>query len=105
MKKVKVTQLEKQVLESIANGMYAELGFSDIGPTEVQSETGIEMKKLRGVLGSLVKKELIDIDRREDEGYKNNINRWIIYLMSEVQGLVPHWVEDENLEPVQLIVG
>ena len=105
MKKVKVTQLEKQVLESIANGMYAELGFSDIGPTEVQSETGIEMKKLRGVLGSLVKKELIDIDRREDEGYKNNINRWIIYLMGEVQGLVPHWVEDEDLEPVQLIVG
>jgi predicted transcriptional regulator of viral defense system len=96
MKNIKVTKLEKQVLEALASGMYAELGYSDMGIADVASDTGLDRKILRGVAGSLEKKGLISIDNREYEGYKNQINMHIWYLTSETQGLVEHWVGQED---------
>lgn len=100
MRKVElqVTKLESKVLKSLADEMYAEFGFSDVGPTEIESKTKIKMRSLRGVLGSLVKKGLIFIDHREDEGYKNRPSMWICYLSGDANGLVKHWREDSNVE-------
>ena len=99
-----LTQLEKQVLQAIADSMYAEWGFSDIGATDVARDTKIDIKSLRGVLSSLVKKSLIQLEDRSDHfGYKANDPSWepIIYLDNEAQGLVEHWVEESGgeLEP------
>jgi len=98
MKTIKVTELEKKVLEALANEMYAEWCFSDAGLEEVQSETKLPVNILRGVAGSLVKKGLLDIDDREDEGYKNNPNMHIWYLRGAAEGLVEHWVEESDGE-------
>jgi hypothetical protein len=92
MKTIQVTKLEKQVLEALASGMYAELGYSDMGIAEVAEDTGLDRKILRGVAGSLEKKGLISIDDRESEGYKNKMDMHIWYLTSETQGLVDKWV-------------
>ena len=100
MEAIKVTQLEKQVLESLANNMYAELGFSDAGYPELREDTGLTNKVLRGVVSSLVQKGLIDI--WEGDCHKN-VDMHIIYLTEKTQGLVPHWVEEEGLVPVRLI--
>ena len=104
MNQIKVTQLEKTVLEALASEMYAELGFSDAGLPEVVKRTGLSPNVIRGVAGSLVKKGLIDIDDRE--GCPADVQRissnHIWYLRSEVEGLVPHWIE-EGADPVQLI--
>lgn len=105
MKTIKVTELEKQVLEALENSMYAELGFSDAGLDEIEEITGLSANVIRGVGASLVKKGLVNIDKREDEGYNNQPRMFIWYLTEKTQGLVPHWVEEENIEPVQLIVG
>lgn len=99
-----LTQLEKQVLQTIADNMYAEWGFSDVGATEIAQDTKIEIKVLRGVLSSLVKKSLIEVEDRSDHGgYVANDPSWepIIYLKNEAQGLVAEWVEESNgeLEP------
>ena len=102
---IKVTELEKQVLEALAGNTYAELGYSDVGFPELREGTGKDNKVLRGVVSSLVKKGLVEVDEREDEGYGNNTDMHIIYLTHLTQGLVPHWVEEEKLVPVQLIVG
>jgi hypothetical protein len=96
MKNIKVTKLEKQVLEVLAQGMYAELGYSDMGIVEVAEGTGLDRKVLRGVAGSLEKKGLISIDDRSGEGYKNQINMHIWYLTPATQGLVEHWVGQED---------
>ena len=107
MKTITVTKLEKQVLEALASGMYAELGYSDMGIVEVAEETGLDRKVLRGVAGSLQKKGLISIDDRESEGYKNQMDMHIWYLTSETQGLVDKWVgqsEWYNPEPVQKVL-
>lgn len=101
---IKVTQLEKQVLEALAKNMYAELGFSDAGYLELREDTGLTNNTLRGVIGSLVKKEMVYVDDRVDEGYGNNTDMHIIYLTEKTDGLVKHWVEEEGLQPIQLIV-
>lgn len=99
-----LTELEKQVLKSIADSMYAEWGFSDVGATDIARATKIEIKVLRGVLSSLVKKSLIEVEDRSDHGgYVANDPSWepIIHLRGEAQGLVEHWVEESGgeLEP------
>jgi len=93
---IRVTKLEKQVLEALADGMYAELGFSDMGIEEVQEDTGIPRNILRGVAGSLEKKGLISIDDREGEGYKNRTEMHIWYLTERTLGLVEHWIGLES---------
>jgi len=96
-----LTELEKQVLQCIADCMYAEWGFSDIGATDVARETGIETKVVRGVISSLVKKKLVQVEDRTDHvGYRANDPSWepIIYLDNEAQGLVEHWVENNEGE-------
>lgn len=109
MKEIKVTALEKKVLEALAKGMYAELGFSDMGIEEVAEDSGIPHNILRGVAGSLEKKGLISIDDREGEGYKNKTSMHIWYLTSQTQGLVQSWVgqnswNSEVVEPVTLSI-
>ena len=105
MKTIKVTPKEKQVLESLAQNMYAELGFSDVGFPELRKDTGLTNNILRGVVSSLIKKNLIDIDDRRDEIDINHrdVDNHIIYLTEKTQGLVPHWIEEGDLEPLMLI--
>jgi len=102
MKTIKVTPKEKQVLESLAKNMYAELGFSDVGFPELRKDTGLTNKVLRGVVSSLIKKDFIDIDDRRDEMDVDhrNVDMHIIYLTSKTRGLVPHWAEEEGIEPL-----
>lgn len=106
MQTIKVTQLEKQVLESLAGNMYAEIGFSDVGFPELRDGTGLTNNVLRGVVSSLIKKQLITVDdRKGDWGIDHrDVDMHIIYLTEKTQGLVPHWVEEESLVPVQLII-
>ena len=83
MKKVIFTDLEEKVLKFFIDGLYAEPGFSDISPKDISKNTGIEMKVLRGVLASLVKKGVIFIE--ENQGYD------IVYLEESFYHLHPEW--------------
>jgi hypothetical protein len=98
MKTIQVTKLEKQVLEALAKGMYAELGFSDVGYPELREDTGLTNKVLRGVVGSLSKKGLVSVDDREGSWGidSKDVDMHIIYLTNETQGLVEDWVGDSN---------
>jgi len=83
MKKLIFTDLEEKVLKCLIDGLYAEPGFSDISPKDISKNTGIEMKVLRGVLASLVKKGIILIE--ENQGYD------IVYLDERFYHLHPEW--------------
>ena len=103
-----LTELEKQVLQAVVNAMYAEWGFSDVGATDIARATKIEMKVLRGVLSSLVKKSLLDIEDRSDNiGYRANDPSWepIIYLNGDAQGLVEKWVEESGGQLEPAVIG
>ena len=90
MKETQFTTLEKQVLDSFIEELYAEPGFSDVSPRDLVKPTGIKMSSLRGVLGSLTKKGVIDIIDKEDLGSSDDI----IYLNEDYFYLHPEWSKE-----------
>lgn len=97
MRQIKnLTELETKVLNAVAGGMYAEWGFSDYGFAELTDELELSTKVLRGVVSSLIKKDLVRVE--DDKHYD------IIYLWDDAQGLVKHWVEENpELEASEII--
>jgi DNA-binding IscR family transcriptional regulator len=57
-----LTELETKTLTTFIGGLYAEPGFSDVDVNDLSSELEIPTKVLRGVLGSLVKKNIVSIE-------------------------------------------
>jgi len=58
-----VTKNEFNILEVISSMMYAELGFSDVNIDSFLKEMeNPDIKIIRGILGSLKKKDLINIE-------------------------------------------
>jgi len=98
-----LTEMEKQVLQSLADSMYAEFGFSDVGASDLSGDTKIEMKTIRGVIASLVKKGLVyAYDRSDNYGYVKGDSGWepILYLCNDAQALVEDWQEDMGFKAV-----
>jgi len=91
MTTIKVTKLEKLVLEALAKEMYAEFTFSDVDINDMVRETKLSANVLRGVASSLIKKGFLMID---DNGCTGSDRHYIWYLDHEAQTLVPHWIED-----------
>lgn len=84
------TQLEDQVLTAFIKELYAEPGFSDVSPQDLSEWTKIPMNKLRGVLSSLIQKEVITIWDKEDLGSDADI----VYLQEAFFYLHPEWSKE-----------
>lgn len=106
MKTIAVTQLEKEVLEALAGEMYAECGFSDAGLGEVVESSGLPVNVVRGVMSSLIKKDLLYVWNRENDWGVNARDPYmhIWYLTDKTKGLVSEWVREGEVEAVELIV-
>jgi predicted DNA-binding transcriptional regulator len=83
-----LTELETKTLDTFIGGLYAEPGFSDVDVNDIASELGISTKIIRGALGSLVKKGIVQVETN-DSGYD------IIYLDTKYWPLVnENWAEE-----------
>lgn len=82
-----LTEKETIVLLEFIDQLYAEPGFSDVSPQDLQEYTQIPMSSLRGVLGSLVKKDIISIMDKEDQYSEADI----VYLNESFYYLHPEW--------------
>ena len=91
-----VTELEKTVLESLISQLYAEPGFSDVDARDIANDTGIETRIIRGVLSSLVKKGIVQLEETSTYGAKEQFV--IIYLNSEYWGLHPQWSAEAGFQ-------
>jgi hypothetical protein len=87
MKNLKLAQLEQQVLESLISQLYAEPGYSDVDHNDISRDIKVDVKLVRGALGSLVRKDIIGIDIN-DSGYR------IIYLNQSYWYLHPEWSKE-----------
>jgi ribosomal protein S25 len=85
--KLELTELESKVLNELISGLYAEPGFSDVSPSDLSEGTGIKMNVLRGVLGSLSKKDVINVEDKKYLGSSDDI----VYLNSSHWHLHPQW--------------
>ncbi len=82
-----LTEKEVIVIDQFINELYAEPGFSDVSPQDLAQSTKIPMNSLRGVLGSLTKKNIIYIEDKEYLGTTADI----VYLNEEFYYLHPEW--------------
>ena len=87
MKNLKLAQLEEQVLGSLISQLYAEAGYSDVDAKDIAHHIKVDIKSVRGSLGSLVRKGIIGIDGN-DSGYQ------IIYLNQDYWYLHPQWSKE-----------
>jgi len=81
---LKLTSLEEKFIKSLISQLYAEPGYSDVTVTEIAQDTGISSRVLRGVQGSLIKKDIIS-------AYDNGAGFVIIYLEEKYWNLHPQW--------------
>jgi hypothetical protein len=86
---INITQLEDQVLEALIDGLYAEPHFSDVDVNDIAQTLKMSTKTIRGVLGSLSKKNIISIDDN-GAGYE------IIYLNEHHWYLHPTWCSEKE---------
>lgn len=87
MKNLNLTQLEEKVLTALIGGLYAEEGFSDVDANDIAQWIKVDIKSVRGSVGSLVRKGIIDIDAN-GSGYQ------IIYLRPNYYYLHPEWSKE-----------
>lgn len=91
MENLNLTELETKTLTALIQGLYAEPGFSDVDAQDLVNMTNIDKKSIRGVLASLVKKDIITID-------DNGAGFQIIYLNLKFWYLHPKqsWKEEAD---------
>ena len=85
-KKYNLTAKESQMLSAFINELYAEPGFSDVSPQDLQQITGISKRSYKGVLGSMAKKGILYVEDKKWLGSDADI----VYLID--QDLHPEWV-------------
>lgn len=86
MKNLNLTQLEEQVLNSLISQLYAEPGYSDVDANDIARDIKVDIKSVRGSVGSLVRKHIIGTD--------DNGEYVIIYLNEAYYYLHPEWSKE-----------
>jgi len=90
MENLNLTELETKTLTALIDNLYAEPGFSDVDANDLSRYTKIPMKVIRGVIGSLIKKDIVWV---EDNG-----EYVIIYLSMQFWYLHPNKIWKEQAE-------
>lgn len=93
-----LTEMEKQVLTALIDGLYAEAGFSDVDAKDLSKATNIPTTSIRGVLSSLVQKKICFIDNAKDNGCGYDL----VHLTRSYYGLHPRWSKEEELELIEI---
>ena len=88
-KQYSLTEKESIMLSAFVNELYAEEGFSDVSPQELQEITGISKNSYKGVLGSLAKKNVLYIEDKKYLGTEMDI----VYLVDT--DLHPKWYQEK----------
>jgi DNA-binding MarR family transcriptional regulator len=85
---INLTELEQTLLTEFIGSLYAEEGYSDVDAKDLAHGTGIDIKIVRGALGSLVKKGIVSVETMQnwgEEAYQ------IIYLNEDYYYMHPRW--------------
>ena len=88
-KQYSLTEKESIMLSAFVNELYAEEGFSDVSPQELQQITGIAKNSYKGVLGSLAKKNVLYVEDKKYLGTEMDI----VYLVDT--DLHPKWHQEK----------
>jgi hypothetical protein len=99
---IKLTQLEAQVLKSLIDNLYAEAGFSDVDARDIADNIKVNIKSVRGALGSLVKKGIVFIESTDT--FNSNDIFEIIYLNPAHYYLHPEWKNEREWNENEILI-
>lgn len=99
---IELTQLETQVLKSLISGLYAEVGFSDVDAKDIAEWTNTPIQSVRGALGSLVKKGIVQLEETESWGSPDAY--MIIYLNRNHYYLHPEWKNEREWNENEILI-
>jgi len=91
---INLTDLEQKLLTELIGSLYAEEGFSDVDAKDLAHGTGINIKIVRGALGSLVKKGIVSIEQTDNWGAEEQFQ--LIYLNEDYWHMHPRWGKDQG---------
>jgi len=91
---VSLTEKETAVLNALIKNLYAEPGFSDVCAKDLANSTGIPVKQVRGVIASLVKKDIVWV---AEEDKFCGIPA-LVYLSEDNYWRHPKWGKEEGQE-------
>ena len=91
---INLTELEQTLLTELIGSLYAEEGFSDVDAKDLAHGTGINIKIVRGALGSLVKKGIVSIEQTDNWGADEQFQ--LIYLNEDYYYMHPRWGKDKG---------
>jgi len=100
---IELTQLEAQVLKSLISGLYAEAGFSDVDAKDIAEWINTPIKSVRGALGSLVKKGIVQIEET-DKWNSADTTYMIIYLNPDHYYLHPEWKNEREWNENEILI-
>ena len=89
MKNLNLTELETTLLTAFIGHLYAEEGFSDVEASDLARWTKTDIKIVRGVLSSLIKKGVVYIFQQQGQSQNDFIQ--IIHLEEKHYNLHPEW--------------
>ena len=94
------TNKESTVLQALIDGLYAEPGFSDVTISDLVATTDLTMESVKGVLGSLTKKEAVfsDDEYRVSTDSGEMDGEVIIYLGYDFHKYHKEWAADDGIE-------
>jgi DNA-binding MarR family transcriptional regulator len=90
---INLTDLEQKLLTEFIGNLYAEEGYSDVDAKDLAHGTGIDIKIVRGALGSLVKKGIVSVETMQNWGEEAY---HIIYLNEDYYYMHPRWGKDQG---------
>jgi len=94
---IELTQLEAQTLKNLIDNLYAEAGFSDVDARDIADNIKVNIKSVRGALGSLVKKGIVTIEN-------NGAGFDIIYLNPAHYYLHPSWKNEREWNENEILI-
>lgn len=92
---VELTSRENKLINALVSLLYAEPGFSDIDCADLAKATKMKVDEVKGLVGSLVKKELAFTAKTETGGDKEYE---LVYLAPMAWSLHPSWKEESEFE-------
>jgi len=80
LQKLGLTEMEQDAMQALILNLTEEPSYTSVNVEDLSGATGIDTKKMRGVLASLVKKGIIYIDKGGSELELINLNKDFWYL-------------------------
>lgn len=93
---ISLTTKENKLLNSLVSLLTSEPGFSDIDCNDISKATKMKVEEVKGLVGSLVKKELLFTSKTDNSASDEQFD--LVYLAPLAWSIHPDWKNESEFE-------